>query len=65
MRHAAPAGLLHRTRRNHAQYDAAVPLARPAGARLPTRMAGSSSADRLELEGGQAEIPAADRQGLR
>ncbi len=31
--HAAPAGLLHRTRRNHAQCDGAVPPAQPAGAR--------------------------------
>ena len=64
-RHAAPAGLLHRTRRNHAQCDGAVPPAQPAGARQPIPRAGFSSEDQVRLEGGQAEIPAADRQGPR
>jgi len=61
--HAVPAGPPHMTRRNHRRCDGAVPRARPAGERLPTQRVGSSSEDRLGLEGDQAEAKAADRQG--
>lgn len=61
--HAALAGPLHTTRRNQARCDAAVLPARHAGARCPMPRAGSSSADQVQLEGGQAETEAADRQG--
>ena len=63
--HAALAGPTHMTHRNHAQCDGAVLPARPAGAQLPTRRAGSSSGDQLGLEGDQTEAQAADRQGQR
>ncbi len=61
--HAVPAGQPHTTHRNHGQCDGAVPLARHAGARLPTRRVESSSEDQVWLEGGQAEIKASDGQG--
>ena len=61
--HAVPAGQPHTTHRNHGRCDGAVPFARHAGAPLPTRRVGSSSADQVRLEGGQVEIPAADGQG--
>ena len=64
-RHAAHVGLPHTTRRNHARSDGAVPPARPAGARLPTPRAGSSSEVQLQLEGGQAETKASDGQRQR
>jgi len=63
--HTALAGPPHTTRRNHARCDGAVLPARHAGARLPRPRAGSSSEDQVRLEGGQAEIPAADGQGQR
>jgi hypothetical protein len=50
-------------RRNHGQPVAVVPLVQHTGARFPIPRVGSSSEDRLELEGDQAEKPAADRQG--
>jgi hypothetical protein len=63
--HAAPAGPPHTTRRNHAQCDVAVPPVRPAGARFPMPRVGSSSEDKGQLEGGQAETKASDGQGQR
>jgi hypothetical protein len=62
---ATTAGPLHTTPRNHGQSVAAVPPARPAGARLPRPRLGSSSEDQIRREGGQAEIPAADGRGQR
>ena len=64
-RPAVHAGPPQTTRRNHARCDGAVPPARHAGARLPMPRAGSSSEEQVRLEGGQAEIPAADGQGQR
>ncbi len=63
--HAVPSGSPHMTHRNHAQCDGVVPLARHAGARFPILRVESSSEDRLEFEGDQAEKPAADRQGQK
>jgi hypothetical protein len=64
-RHATLAGPPHRTRRNHGQPVAVVPLAPHAGARFPVLMAGSSSEDQVRLESGQTEIKASDGQGQR
>jgi hypothetical protein len=63
--HGVHDGLPHRTRHNHSRCDGVVLPARHAGALFPIARAGSSSEDREQLEGGQAESPAADRQGLR
>jgi len=65
VQHAALVGQLHTTRRNHTRCDGAVLLARHAAARFPIPRAGSSSEDQVQLEGGQAETPAADGQGQR
>jgi hypothetical protein len=54
---------LIRHARPHGRCDGVVPPARHAGARYPIERVGSSSEDRLEFEGDQAETPAADRQG--
>ncbi len=64
-RHGVHDELPHRTRRNHARCVGAVLLVRHAGARLPIARAGSSSGGQLQRERGQAETPAADRQGQR
>ncbi len=61
--HAALAGLTHTTRRIHARCGGAVPPARHAGVRFAMPRAGSSSKDQVQLECGQAEIPAAVGQG--
>jgi hypothetical protein len=64
-RHGVHDGLPHRTRHNHARCDGVVPPARHAGARFPMPRAGSSSEDQVQLEGGEAETKASDRQGQR
>jgi hypothetical protein len=62
-RHAVHGGPPHRTRRNHARCDGAVPLTRPAGARLPMPRAGSSSEDQVRLEGGEVVTKASGGRG--